>query len=178
MKEMQDPTYTTAEMARITGFSLRQLDYWARIGMIIPCFKQAQGSGSRRLYTVEDLVQLNIVRQLKKYNWSTQKIRKAIETLKAVMDDANPLRNAFLVHGGGTIFALSKTKEGERILIDALSTTRQQVMSFVLETLLEEAKCIHLAIDMNESVSVDNIPAKPFEQEERSHAVSGSAGHS
>ncbi len=54
------------------------------------------------------------------------------------MNDANPLRNAILVHGKGTIFALSKTREGERILIDALSTTGQQVMSFVLETLLEE----------------------------------------
>lgn len=162
MKEMQEPTYTTTEMARITGFSLRQLDYWARIGMITPCFQQARGSGSRRLYTVEDLVQLNIVRQLKKYNWSTQKIRKAIETLKDVMDDSNPLRNALLVHGGGTIFALSKTKEGERILIDALSTTGQQVMSFVLETLLEEAKSIHFALNMNETVSVDNIPVKPI----------------
>jgi DNA-binding transcriptional MerR regulator len=157
---MQEPTYTTAEIARITGFSLRQLDYWARIDMITPCFQRARGSGSRRLYTVEDLVQLNIVRQLKKYNWSTQKIRKAIETLKDIMDDANPLRNAILVHGGGTIFALSKTKEGERILIDALSTTRQQIMSFVLETLLEEAKSIHLALDMNESASVDDIPVK------------------
>ncbi|HEY1248498.1 MAG TPA: MerR family transcriptional regulator [Nitrososphaera sp.] len=61
---MQAPT-TTVAMARITGFSLRQLDNWARIGMITPCFQQARGSGSRRLYTVEDFVQLNTVRQLK-----------------------------------------------------------------------------------------------------------------
>ncbi len=135
---MQEPVYTTTEVAHITGFSLRQLDYWARKKIIVPGFQQAQGSGSRRLYTVEDLVQLNIVRQLKKHNWSTQKIHKAIETLKDIMNDANPLRNAILVHGKGTIFALSKTREGERILIDALSTTGQQVMSFVLETLLEE----------------------------------------
>ncbi len=161
VKETQEPTYTTAEIAHITGFSLRQLDYWARIGMITPRFQCARGSGSRRLYTIEDLVQLNIVRQLKRYNWSTQKIRKAIETLKDVMDDANPLRNAILVHGGGTIFALSKTKRGERILIDALSTTRQQVMSFVLETLLEEARSIHVAPDANEPARVDHISMRP-----------------
>jgi hypothetical protein len=103
---------------------------------------------------------LNIVCQLKKYNWSTQKIRKAIETLKDIMNDANPLRNAILVHEGGIIFALSKTKEREHILIDALSTTRQQVMSFVLETLLEKVKSIHLVPDMNGSTSVDDIPVK------------------
>lgn len=160
MKEMQEPTYTTAEMARVTGFSLRQLDYWARIGMIIPSFQQAQGSGSCRLYTTEDLVQLNIVRQLKKHHWSTQKIHKAIETLKDVMGDANPLRNAILLHGEGTIFALSKTREGERILIDALSTTGQQVMNFVLEALLEEAKNTHFASNVNEPANMDNVPAE------------------
>jgi len=143
---MQEPVYTTTEVAYITGFSLRQLDYWAREKMIMPSFQQAHGSGSRRLYTIDDLVQLNIVRQLKKHNWSTQKIHKAIETLKDIMNDANPLRNAILVHGKGTIFALSKTREGERILVDALSTTGQQVMSFVLETLLEEIKSTALDI--------------------------------
>src|SRR5947209_13317893 len=158
--EMQEHLYTTTEIAQITGFSLRQLDYWAREKMIIPSFQQANGSGSRRLYAVEDLVQLNIVRQLKKHNWSTQKIHKAIETLKDIMNDANPLRNAILVHGKGTIFALSKTREGERILIDALSTTGQQVMSFVLETLLEEIKSTPSALGIDTPVCADDAPVK------------------
>src|SRR5947199_3393486 len=151
---MQESVYTTTEVAHITGFTLRQLDYWARKKMIVPGFQQAHGSGSRRLYTVEDLVQLNIVRQLKKYNWSTQKIHKAIETLKDILNDANPLRNAILIHGKGTIFALSKTREGERILIDALTTTGQQVMSFVIETLLEEVKSTSPVMDIDIPVEV------------------------
>jgi DNA-binding transcriptional MerR regulator len=155
---MQESVYTTTEVAEITGFSLRQLDYWAREKMIMPSFQQAHGSGSRRLYTVEDLVQLNIVRQLKKHNWSTQKIHKAIETLKDIMNDTNPLRNAILIHGKGTIFALSKTREGERILIDALSTTGQQVMSFVLETLLEEIKSTTSALGIDKPIDADNAP--------------------
>src|SRR6266567_9125884 len=157
---MQELVYTTTEVAHITGFTLRQLDYWAREKMIMPSFQQAHGSGSRRLYTVEDLVQLNIVRQLKKYSWSTQKIHKAIETLKDIMNDGNPLRNAILVHGKGTIFALSKTREGERILIDALSTTGQQVMSFVLETLLEEIKSTTPVLDIDTPVGADSSPVE------------------
>jgi DNA-binding transcriptional MerR regulator len=157
---MQEPVYTTTEVAHITGFSLRQLDYWARKKMVMPSFQQAYGSGSRRLYTVEDLVQLNIVRQLKKHGWSTQKIHKAIETLKDIMNDSNPLRNAILVHGKGTIFALSKTREGERILIDALSTTGQQIMSFVLETLLEEVKGSTSALSIDPPVYASNAPVE------------------
>lgn len=153
---MQEQVYTSTEVTHITGFSLRQLDYWAREKMITPSFQQAHGSGSRRLYTVEDLVKLNIVRQLKKHKWSTQKIHKAIETLKDIMNDVNPLRNAILIHGKGTIFALSKTREGERILIDALSTTGQQVMSFVLETLLEEIKSSTSLLDRDTPVCIDD----------------------
>lgn len=137
---MDKETYTTSEVAQITGFSLRQLDYWVRIGIITPGFQQAHGSGTRRLYTLENLVQLNFVRQLKHYKWSTQKIHVAVATLKDVMEDPNPLKNAILIHGKGTIFALSKTKEGERILIDALSSTGQLAMNFVLETLIEETQ--------------------------------------
>lgn len=164
---MQERVYTTTEIAHITGFSLRQLDYWARKKMIMPGFQQAHGSGSRRLYTVEDLVQLNIVRQLKKHNWSTQKIHKAIETLKDIINDANPLRNAILIHGKGTIFALSKTREGERILIDALSTTGQQVMSFVLETLLEEVKRTPSILDRDTPTGAEDADVEMAQTGER-----------
>jgi DNA-binding transcriptional MerR regulator len=109
---MQEHVYATREVSQLTGFSVRQLDYSAREEMIIPGLQEACGSGSRRLYTVENLIQLNIVKQLKKHRWSTQKIHKAINVLKEVMGDPNPLRNALLVHGKGTILALSKTKEG------------------------------------------------------------------
>lgn len=136
---MEKVFYTT-EVASMTGFSLRQLDYWARKGIVVPGFQQANGSGSRRLYTIDDLVQLSFMRQLKKYNWSTQKIHKAITTLKDIMNDPNPLKSAILIHGKGTIFALSKTQAGEKILIDALSSSGQLVMNFVLETLIEETQ--------------------------------------
>ncbi len=119
--DTQESVYTTTEVAEITGFSLRQLDYWARERMIMPSFQQAHGSGSRRLYTVEDLVQLNIVRQLKKHNWSTQKIHKAIETLKDI---------------------------------------GQQVMSFVLETLLEEIKSTTSALGIDKPIDADDAPVE------------------
>src|SRR5438270_6299711 len=98
---METVFYTT-EVAPITGFSQRQLDYWAREGIIIPSYQQAAGPGSRRLYTLEDLVRLNFVRQLKKHRWSTQKIHRAISTLQDVMNDPNPLKSAILIHGKRT----------------------------------------------------------------------------
>lgn len=132
--------FTTMDIVRITGFSERQLDYWARQGIVIPSIRQSHGPGSRRLYAIDDIVQLNFIRQLKRHGWSTQKIREAIVRLREVMGDPNPLKSAMLFDGKGTLLAICKTKEGERILLDALSTGGQLVMGIVLEMLIEETQ--------------------------------------
>src|SRR6266516_886603 len=144
--------YTTAEVAQATSFSIRQLDYWAQEDLLVPSIQQSHGPGTRRIYSIEDLVHLQFIRQLKRYGWSTRKIRKAINTLRVVMNDPNPLKNAVLVHGKGTLIALCKTKEGERILLDALNTGGQQVMEIVLEMLIEEAQQIASRIGSSEMI--------------------------
>src|ERR1700693_1567336 len=116
---MASRAFTTNEVARMTGFSVRQLDYWALQGLIVPGIQQSHGPGTRKLYSLDDLVQLQFIRQLKHYGWSTQKIKQAIDTLRDVMNDPDPLKHAILVHGKNTLFALCKTKEGERIALDA-----------------------------------------------------------
>ena len=132
-------SYTTAEVAQATGFTVRQLDYWAKQGLLLPSIQQSHGPGTRRLYSAEDLIQLQFIRQLRRYGWSLQKIRTAIDALREVMNDPNPLKHAILFHDKKTIIALYKTKEGERILFDTLSAGKQQVMGIVLELLMEEA---------------------------------------
>lgn len=139
--------YTTIEVAQATGFSIRQLDYWTQRGLLVPGVQQSHGPGTRKLFSVEDLAQLQLIRRLKQHGWSTRKIRKAISTLQVVMDDTNPLKNAILVHGKGTLIALCKTKEGERVLLDALNAGGQQVMGIVLEMLMEEAQQVAQSIE-------------------------------
>jgi len=135
---MSDQVFTTSEIAHITGFSLRQLDYWALHSIIVPDIQQSLGPGTRKLYSTENVIQLQIVKRLKSFGWSTQKIRTAIDRLREVMTDPDPLKKAILIHNKNTIIALCKTKAGERIILDALSSTGQQVMPIVLEMLMEE----------------------------------------
>ena len=137
---MAQEVFTTTEVVRITGFSMRQLDYWARQGIVVPSIQQSHGPGSRRLYAIDDLVQLNFIRQLKRHGWSTQKIREAISRLRDVMGDPNPLKSAMLVDGRGTMLAICKTKAGERVLLDILDPGGQQVMWIFFEALLEETQ--------------------------------------
>ncbi len=141
-QDMTSQVYTTAEIAHMSGFSVRQLGYWAQRGIIIPSVQQACGSGTRRLYSFDDLLQLRFVRQLMNHGWSLQKIREAITRLRSVMEDPDSLQKAVLVHGSKTILAICKTKEGERIILDTLDPGGQQVMWIFLETLKEETQCI------------------------------------
>ncbi len=139
-QDLSQQVYTTKEVAYISGFTVRQIGYWAQQGIIVPSIQKAHGSGSRRYYSFEDLLQLRFIRQLMKHGWSLQKIREAIARLRDVMGDPNSLQKAVLVHGSQTILAICKTKEGERILLDTLDPGGQQVMWIYLETLEEETK--------------------------------------
>ncbi|MGB8344464.1 MAG: MerR family transcriptional regulator [Ktedonobacteraceae bacterium] len=133
-----DRTYSTHEIAEMSGFSIRQLGYWAKQGIIVPGVQQAHGSGTRKRYSFDDLLQLRFVRRLKNHGWSVQKIREAITKLREIMDDPQVLQRAIPIHGAGTILAICKTKEGERILLDCLDAGGQQVMWILLWTLQEE----------------------------------------
>jgi DNA-binding transcriptional MerR regulator len=137
---MEEPAFSTVDAARLAGLSVRQLDYWASKNLIVPSVRRSHGPGTRRRYSLDDLVRLCCLRQLKRHGWSTQKIRRAVATLGQVMEAADPLRHAILVHGNGTIVALCKTRRGERILLDSLDPGGQQVMPIILEALHEEVR--------------------------------------
>ncbi len=139
---MVQDVFTTMEIVERTGFTERQLGYWDQQGIIKPSTQQANGSGSRRLYSIDDLVQLNLIRQLKKRGWSTQKIREAITRLRDIMSVPDPLKQAVLVDGDKTLLAFYRTKEGERVLLDVLSAGGQLAMGIVLEVLIEDARRI------------------------------------
>ena len=43
------------------GITYRQLDYWARTGLVEPSVRPAHGSGSQRLYSFRDILLLKVV---------------------------------------------------------------------------------------------------------------------
>src|SRR4051794_12820043 len=135
-------TFTTRDVIYITGFTARQLGYWAKQSLVVPSIQQSRGPGTRKIYSLSDLAQIHFIKQLKLHGWSTQKIRTAIKHLQEVQNDPDPLKSAMLFDGRGTMLALCKTKHGERILFDALSTSKQQVMWIVVEALVEQTQAV------------------------------------
>jgi DNA-binding transcriptional MerR regulator len=63
------------------GITYRQLDYWARTGLVEPSIRAASGSGSQRLYAFRDILVLRIVKRLIDTGVSLANIRAAVEHL-------------------------------------------------------------------------------------------------
>lgn len=70
------------QVCNLVGITYRQLDYWARTGLLRPSLADARGSGSQRLYSYRDLIELKVVKQLLDAGVSLRRARKAIECLR------------------------------------------------------------------------------------------------
>jgi DNA-binding transcriptional MerR regulator len=89
----------------LTGISYRQLDHWARTGLVRSSIQQAAGRGSRRVYSFADLVALRVVSQLREAGVSIQTIRRAVKWLRSHADE--PLSTLALAAHGKKVFALT-----------------------------------------------------------------------
>jgi DNA-binding transcriptional MerR regulator len=84
------------------GITYRQLDYWARTGLVEPSVRTAQGSGSQRLYSFRDILVLKVIKRLLDTGVSLQNIRTAVEHLReSGVDD---LAQVTLMSDGASVY--------------------------------------------------------------------------
>src|SRR6266496_3395045 len=86
------------QVCKIVGISYRQLDYWARTDLIRPSIADARGSGTQRLYSYRDLVELKVIKHLLDAGISLKTARTAIEYLREHLGEE--LASASLVING------------------------------------------------------------------------------
>ncbi len=109
--EVPEKGYRAPQTCSAVGITYRQLDYWARTGLIRPSIQTATGSGSQRLYSFTDLVQLKVVKRLLDAGMSLQKIRAAIEILREQLRSDSPLTDVTLLSDGTTIYAAHSAED-------------------------------------------------------------------
>jgi DNA-binding transcriptional MerR regulator len=101
--------YRGVTACHAASISYRQLDYWARTGLVVPSVRDASGSGTQRLYSFRDMVVLKVVKRLLDAGVSLQNIRKAIEALRSRgVDD---LAEITLISDGTTVYECRSPEE-------------------------------------------------------------------
>jgi DNA-binding transcriptional MerR regulator len=105
--------------AEIVGITYRQLDYWARTDLIRPSLAEATGSGSRRQYSYNDLLELKVIKSLLDSGIRLEQVRKVFaylrDNLGADVSTANLVidgSTSVLVHTGEELVDLLQNGQG------------------------------------------------------------------
>lgn len=131
-----DGGFATRLVSGVTGLSMRQLDYYDRTGLVIPEVHKATGSGSRRSYSFQNIVELKTVARLRSY-LSLQRIRKSLDFLRAHFPETDrPLASLKFLTDGINIFVLT---EDSRVLLDTLNQG-QLVIAIAVGQFIEETR--------------------------------------
>ncbi|WP_343998409.1 MerR family transcriptional regulator [Streptomyces thermocarboxydovorans] len=96
------------------GITYRQLDYWARTGLVEPSVRPACGSGTQRLYSFRDVVVLKIVKRFLDTGVSLQNIRTAVQHLRE--RGFRDLERMTLMSDGATVYECTSPDEVHALL--------------------------------------------------------------
>ena len=106
---MQQMGYRGPQACKIVDITYRQLDYWTRTGLVVPSIQAAQGSGTQRLYSFNDLLQLKVIRSLTDAGTSLQKVRQAIDYVRDHLED--DWSKVTIVTDGAGVYACTSDAE-------------------------------------------------------------------
>ena len=101
--------YRGATACSAAGISYRQLDYWARTGLVQPSIRNASGSGTQRLYGFRDILVLKVVKRLLDAGVSLQNIRTAVDHLRN--RGVTELERITLMSDGASIYECASPDE-------------------------------------------------------------------
>ena len=105
----EDEGYRGPIACRAAGITYRQLDYWARTGLVEPSIRTATGSGTARLYSFRDVLVLKVVKRLLDTGVSLQQIRIAVGHLRERgVDD---LAQLTLMSDGASVYECTSSDE-------------------------------------------------------------------
>ncbi|HPB71773.1 MAG TPA: MerR family transcriptional regulator [Phycicoccus sp.] len=101
--------YRGPTACKAAGITYRQLDYWARTGLVEPSVRTASGSGTQRLYGFRDILVLKVVKRLLDTGVSLQQIRGAVQVLRE--RGVEDLAGITLMSDGASVYECTSSEE-------------------------------------------------------------------
>ena len=124
--------------AEIVGITYRQLDYWARTDLVRPSLADANGSGSRRLYSYTDLLELKVIKSLLDAGIRLESVRGAFSYMRDHLGE--DITTANLVIRGASVLVstdeelVDVVKQGQGVLnVLPLGSVKEQVDAAIVE---------------------------------------------
>jgi DNA-binding transcriptional MerR regulator len=113
--------FTSLEVSRVCGVSLRQLQWWDERNVVSP-----RQDGHKRVYTQHEVLEVSVIAELRRKGFSLQKIRRVVRFLQK--ETGRRLSDAF--ESGSPIHLLTDGKsiyleEASERIVDLLKNARQ-----------------------------------------------------
>ncbi len=157
-----DQLFTSSDVARISGVSLRQLQWWDERNVVSP-----RQDGHRRVYAPDEVVEVSVIAALRKKGFSLQKIRRVLRFLqkemgKRLADAVAAESEIHLLTDGKTIYL----EESADRVVDLMKNARQPMFLVCVTDQLRR-------FQMSAQNSAQNSAKKPAKSEA---AIVGSNG--
>src|SRR5260370_4045289 len=113
--------YNSSDVARISGVSLRQLQWWDERNVVSP-----RQDGHRRVYLPQEVIEVSVIAELRRKGFSLQKIRRVLRFLqkdigKRLSDALASESEIHLLTDGKSIYL----EEAPDRIIDLLKNAKQ-----------------------------------------------------
>jgi DNA-binding transcriptional MerR regulator len=82
ISDVPEDGFRGPQVCSLVGITYRQLDYWARTGLLRPSIADARGSGSQRRYSYNDVLELKVIKQLLDAGLKLKQARQAVQCLR------------------------------------------------------------------------------------------------
>ena len=152
---MGEQGFSGKRTAEIVDITYRQLDYWARTDLVRPSLAEASGSGSRRLYSYRDLLELKVIKSLLDAGIRLEQVRKVFAYMRNSLGE--DVASANLVIDGSNSVLVNTGEE----LIDLLQNGQGVLNVLPLAGVKEEVdtRIVSLYPDIAAEVFTTDFPA-------------------
>src|SRR5215471_10197939 len=121
----ESEVFTSTDVARIAGVSLRQLQWWDERNVVSP-----RQEGHRRVYLQQEVVEVAVIAELRRKGFSLQKIRRVLRFLQKEMGKRlfESVKNGAEIHlltDGRNIYL----EDNDRRIVNILKNARQPIIS-------------------------------------------------
>lgn len=131
-------TFTSGDVVRLTGITPRQLQWWDERGIVVPVRE-----GHRRLYSMDDLVEVSVICDLRRRGFSLQGVRKVVRFLqrefkKRLAETIGGRSDYHLLTDGSSLYLETSAAQ----IVDILKNSQQPMLTVCLSDKLRQVKAM------------------------------------
>jgi len=131
-----DRPFTSRDVVALTGITPRQLQWWDERSIVVPLHQ-----GHRRFYSMEDLVEVAVICELRRRGFSLQRVRTVIRFLqrefgKRLAETVSGASDYHLLTDGSSLYLETSPRQ----IVDILKNARQPMLAICLSDTVRQVR--------------------------------------